>query len=223
MTTPTLIRDRILDIGTGALSDAIGKSGGMDHDLHCRSANPRMAGPAFTLRVHTADILMVAKALSLCPAGHVLVIDGQGETNTALWGGLTTAAAHRKGLAGIVIDGAIRDLADIRVSPLPVFARAVVPNAGGAEYVGETGIPIQCGGTVVCPGDWIAGDEDGVVVVPAARIEEALAGAERILAAERNIARQIEEGKDFCEILRCHEVLLKKKQATFVPQLRAVE
>jgi len=214
---------RARKVGTGPLSDAIGKSGGMDHDMHCRSANASMAGPAFTLRVHTADILMVAKALSLCPPGCVLVIDGQGERNTALWGGLTTMAAHRKGLAGVVIDGAIRDAADIAASKLPVFARAIVPNAGGAEYKGEVDLPVQCGGVVVCPGDWVVGDADGVVVVPQARIEQALDTADRILVAEKEIARQIKKGREMGEILRCDEVLEQKAKGTFLPQLRVVK
>jgi len=217
------LRARIRKLGTGPLSDALGKTGAMDHDMQCRSANPRMAGPAFTLRVHTADILMVAKALSLCPAGHVLAIDGQGEKNTALWGGLTTAAAHRKRLDGVVIDGAVRDLADIRKSPLAVFARAVVPNAGGAEYLGEFGIAVQCGGVVVAPGDWIVGDDDGVVVVPASRLEDAAQIAERILGAEKEIARRIAAGKDIAEILHCDEVLRRKSDEVFLPQLRAVK
>src|ERR1700704_3258983 len=138
------IRQRMLSLRPALLSDALGKSGGMDHYMQCFSANCRMAGPAFTLRVHTADILMVGKALSDCPAGHVLVIDGQGELNTALWGAITTDCARLKGLAGVVIDGAIRDVAQIRRNPLPVFARAAVPNAGGAEYKGEIGIPVRC-------------------------------------------------------------------------------
>src|SRR5215813_6186792 len=118
----------------------------MDHDMRCWSANCRMAGPAATLRVHTADILMVGKALSVCPSGNVLVIDGQGELNTALWGAITTECALLKGMEGVVIDGAIRDLAQIRANRLPVFARAVVPNAGGAEYRGEINVAVQCGG-----------------------------------------------------------------------------
>ena len=151
--SPAKTRTSLLKLGAGPISDALGKTGAMDHEIRPRSANPRMAGPAFTVRVHTADILMVSKALSECPKGSVLVIDGHGERNTALWGGLTTAAAHRKGLAGIVVDGAIRDIAEIRRSRLPVFARAVVANAGGAEYAGELDIPVQCGGVVVSPGD----------------------------------------------------------------------
>ncbi len=217
------LADKVRKIGTGPLSDALGKSGAMDHDMQCRSANPRMAGPAFTVRVHTADILMVAKGLSLCPKDHVLVIDGQGERNTALWGGLTTMAAGKKGLAGIVIDGAIRDLADIRKSRVPVFARAVAPNAGGAEYKGETNVPVSCAGVVVAPGDWVVGDDDGVVVVPAARLEAAIETAGRILVAEREIARQIRAGRDMGEILRCDEVIAAKQKGTFLPQLRALE
>src|SRR5438093_1101138 len=156
----------IRTIRTSLISDALGKGGAMDHDMHCVSANCRMAGPAVTVRVHTADILMVGISLSHCPKGSVLVIDGQGELNTALWGEVTTLAARLKGLQGVVIDGAIRDLYKIRRDKLPVFARAVVPNAGGAQYAGEINVPIQCGGAIVHPGDWIVGDEDGVVVVP---------------------------------------------------------
>ena len=87
------IRKRLLALRPALLSDALGKAGAMDHDMRCWSANCRMAGPAVTLRVHTADILMVGKALSECPKGFVLVIDGQGELNTALWGAITTACA----------------------------------------------------------------------------------------------------------------------------------
>src|SRR5713226_10110228 len=95
---------QLIRLSTAALSDAMGKSGAMDHDMRCLSANSKLAAPACTVRVHTADILMIAKALSECPRRHALVIDGQGELNTALWGELTTLAAFRKGLAGVVID-----------------------------------------------------------------------------------------------------------------------
>src|SRR5687768_5058347 len=105
----TVVARHLVQLGTAALSDAMGKAGALDHDMKCLSANPRMAGPAYTVRIHTADILMVAAALSQCPSGCVLVIDGQGELNTALWGDLTTLAALRKRVGGVVIDGAVRD------------------------------------------------------------------------------------------------------------------
>jgi RraA family protein len=214
------IRKRLLALRPALLSDALGKAGAMDHDMRCWSANCRMAGPAVTLRVHTADILMVGKALSECPKGFVLVIDGQGELNTALWGAITTACARRKGVEGIVIDGAIRDVAQISRDKLPVFARAAVPNAGGAEYRGEIGASIQCGGAVVSAGDWIVSDEDGVVVVPKARLEATVALAERLRKVEIKILRQVQSGEDLAALLRYDELLENKLATGGLPQMR---
>jgi RraA family protein len=218
----TDILERLKGVRPALLSDALGKAGAMDHDMRCWSANCRLGGPAYTLRVHTADILMVGKALSECPSGYVLVIDGQGELNTALWGGITTICARLKGMAGVVIDGAIRDVAEIRRDALPVFARAAVPNAGGVEYRGETGIPIQCAGAVVCPEDWIVGDEDGVVVIPAARMDSALEIAERLREVEHEIQLQVEQGRDVAELLRYNELIENKKRTGLLPQMRFV-
>ena len=212
----------LMSVGTATLSDALGKSGAMDHGMRPVSANPRMAGQAFTVRIHTADILMVAKALSDCGKDQVLVIDGRGELNTALWGELTTLAASRKGLAGVVIDGAVRDIAAIRRSLLPVFARAVVPNAGGAEYLGELNVPVQCGGQIVHPGDWVIGDEDGVVVVPEEKVVPVQERAKQIIEAEKVLEQRIRKGSDLGELLRIQEVIDRKRSEVFLPQLRSV-
>jgi regulator of RNase E activity RraA len=198
----------------------MGKIGAMHHDMQCRSANVAMAGPAFTVRVHTADILMVSQAIKECPSGHVLVIDGRGECNTALWGELTTYSAEGKRLAGVVIDGAIRDSAAIARSPLPVFARAVVSNAGGAEYLGRIGERVNCAGQVVCPGDWVVGDRDGVIVIPAARVEVVVADAERIVLAEKRIERAVRRGVDLADLIGVPETLERKRAAILIPQLR---
>jgi regulator of RNase E activity RraA len=213
--------DRVRKIGTATLSDALGKCGAMDHGMQCRSEVSLMAGPAFTVRVHTADILMISSALSQCPPEYILVIDGRGERDTAIWGDLTTLAAHLKGVAGVVIDGALRDVRNIRKSRLPVFARAVVPNGGGAEYLGEVGVPVQCGGQVVRPEDWLAGDDDGVVVIPAEKLEDALGTADQIVAAEKRIEKAIRAGHDIAELLRLQDVIERKQGEVFVPQLRA--
>jgi RraA family protein len=210
----------LLRLSTALLSDALGKTGAMDHDMKCMSANSRMAGPASTLKVHPADILMVAKALSQCGPGQVLVIDGQGELNTALWGKLITESARLKRLAGVVIDGAVRDIAGIRSDRFPVFARAVVPNAGGAEYEGELDHSVQCGGVVVNPADWVVGDDDGVVVIPRERLEEVLERAEELAGVEQKIERAVRRGNDLALILHYDEVLARKSKETFLPQLR---
>jgi 3-hexulose-6-phosphate synthase/6-phospho-3-hexuloisomerase len=217
------LRTRMLALKTALLSDALGKTGAMDHDMKCFSANCRMAGPAATLRVHTADILMVGKALSMCAQGKVLVIDGQGERNTALWGSIITMAARLKALQGVVIDGAIRDVAGIRRDRLPVFARSVVPNAGGAEYLGELNVPIQCGGVVVNPGDWVVGDEDGVVVIPANRLPSVLKKAELLGQIEKQIVRAVRRGQDLASLLRYDEALERKSREPVLPQMRITQ
>ena len=222
MTVTRTPAQQLLKLGAAALSDAMSKSGAMDHGMQCVSANPNMAGPACTVRVHTADILMIGRALSVCPRGHVLVIDGRGELNTALWGELTTLAALRKGLAGIVIDGAVRDAAVVGKSKLPVFARAVVPNAGGAEYLGEIDVAVQCGRQVIRPGDWLVGDRDGVVVVPKEGLDATIQTARRIVAAEKRIERAIRNGEDLGRLLQCQAVIERKKSEVSIPQLRAV-
>jgi RraA family protein len=220
---PSRLVKEIRTIRTSLLSDALGKGGAMDHDMQCLSANCRMAGPAVTVRVHTADILMVGITLSHCPKGSVLVIDGQGELNTALWGEVTTLAARLKGLQGVVIDGAIRDLYKIRHDKLPVFARAVVPNAGGVQYAGEFQVPVQCGGVVVHPGDWVVGDEDGVVVVPQDRLESVIEAAKRLAVVEKKIEDEVAKGKDLATLLRYHELLEKKTSEGVLPQMRFLE
>lgn len=217
---PLVTKERLIALTTSALSDAMGKTNAMTHEMQCRSANPCMAGPAFTVRVHPADILMVGIAASQCPPGHVLVIDGRGELNTALWGGLTTMAARLKGIEGVVVDGAIRDMAEIRRDVLPVFARAVVPNAGGAEYPGEVNVPVQCAGVIVEPGDWMVGDDDGVIVIPAARLDETMQAATRIREAEQRMDAAIKAGQDVAQLLGYFELLERKRSQIFVPQLR---
>jgi RraA family protein len=219
---PRLIKE-LKAIRTSLLSDALGKGGAMDHDMRCLSANCQMAGPAVTVRVHTADILMVGIVLSQCPKGSVLVIDGQGELNTALWGEVTTLAARLKGLQGVVIDGAIRDLYKVSRDKLPVFARAVVPNAGGAQYAGEMNVPVQCGGAIVHPQDWVVGDEDGVVVVPASRLESVIDVAKRLATVEKKIELEVAKGKDLATLLRYHELLNKKVKEGVLPQMRFQE
>ena len=211
---------RLMRPGTSALSDAMRKGGAMHREMQCRSAKAAMAGPAFTVRVHAADILMIGPALKECPKGHVLVIDGHGDLGTALWGELTTYSAQGKGLAGVVIDGALRDSRQIRQCAFPVFARAVVPNAGGAEYLGEIGVSVSCAGQVVRPGDWIVGDEDGVVVIPIESSESVLDIAERIVAAEKEIEKSIRAGVELADLIGTQAVIEQKRKGILVPQLR---
>ena len=159
------------------IGDAMGAPGIMHHAIKplCREA--RICGPAITVETRSADNLMVHAALKVARAGDVLVVDAHGDLSAGIWGGLTTAVAIRKGLAGLVMDGAVRDSAELAASGFPVFTRGVCARAGSKEGPGQVNMPISCAGVPVQPGDVIVGDADGVVVVPRALLKETLAGA----------------------------------------------
>ena len=140
-------------------------------------------------------------ALKYVQAGDVLVIDGKGVTTRAGWGGLQTLSASRKGVAAVVIDGAIRDVADIARYGMPVYCRGASPAGPHKGWAGRVNLPISCAGMVVEPGDIIVGDDDGVVVVPAGRAEAVLEAARKKLAVEAEWFRQVEQGHDTADFL----------------------
>ncbi len=128
----------------------------------------RLAGPAYTVRTPPGEHRAVREAADLAPAGAVIVIDGGGgQIECALWGDKLSKLALDRGLAGLVVDGAVRDVDGIEALGFPVFAVAAVPTPPARNLEGELDVPITCGGLTVRPGDWVYGDADGVVVVPA--------------------------------------------------------
>ena len=192
--------------------------------MQCRSAKPEMAGPAFTVRVHTADILMVAAGAFAMPQGPRARHRRPGRVEHGALGRVDdVGSAAQRAWPELLSTVRFATAATISRSRFPVFARAVVPNAGGAEYVGELNVTVQCGGQVVRPGDWMVGDEDGVVVIPAERLPDAIGTAERIVAAEKEHSNEpFVRGADLGELLRCQEVIERKRSEVFLPQLRAV-
>ena len=133
-----------------------------------------LCGVALTVRVRPGDNLMVHKALTLAQPGDVLVIDGSGETSHALVGGLMRLAALARGVAGFVLDGAIRDVAEWAEGELPVFARGHSHRRPGKDGPGEINVPIACAGLAVAPGDLVLGDADGVIAVAPGRLPQLL-------------------------------------------------
>jgi 4-hydroxy-4-methyl-2-oxoglutarate aldolase len=144
---------------------------------------PRVAGPAFTVRTGKHDNLMLHAAIYLAHPGDVLVVEA-GDDEMAIAGGNVCAIAQRRGVAGLVVDGVVRDVAEVRARAFPVFARGASPIAG--KRVGEGGVNLQirCGGAVVDPGDVVVADEEGIVVVPRARAGDVLAQAQAKAAAD---------------------------------------
>jgi RraA family protein len=152
-----------------------------------------LLGPAFTVKVRPGDNLMIHKALDLAQPGDVIVVDGAGDLSNALIGELMVLWAIRKNIAGIIIDGAIRDLATLRTLSIPVYAAGTNPAGPYKDGPGEINFPISCGGVTIHPGDIIVGDADGVVVIPAADAPEILARAQAKSTDEQQTMVEIAE------------------------------
>jgi 4-hydroxy-4-methyl-2-oxoglutarate aldolase len=162
------------DISPTILADILGREHVMD--IAVRPMWPairRIAGPAFTVRCAPADNLMLHAAIYRAEPGSVLVVEA-GDADYALAGGNVCAIASRRGIAALVTDGVIRDLAEVRDLDFPVFARGLMPAPGAKLAVSPLNGRIRCGGVSVDAGDIVVADEEGVVVVPGARREQVL-------------------------------------------------
>jgi regulator of RNase E activity RraA len=138
---------------------------------------PRIAGPAYTVRCPAGDNLMLHAAIHRAPAGSVIVVQA-GDRDYALAGGNVCATAQKRGIAGFVLDGVMRDIAETRDNRFPVFGRGVIPIPGDKKGPGTLQEPVTCGGVHVAPGDIVVADEEGIVVIEAAKADTALAAAE---------------------------------------------
>jgi len=141
------------------------------------------------------------EAIDKAEKGQVLVIDVSG-SKTAVWGELATWSAKLKGLSGVVIDGAVRDLDDIIKMNFPIFCRHVSSNAGEPKGFGEIGAEIRCGGQTVRSGDWIIGDDSGVVVVPQEIAQEIANRALDVKEQENRIREEIKGGGSLGGVLK---------------------
>lgn len=154
-----------------------------------------LLGIALTVRVREGDNLMIHKALQLGRPGDVLVVDGAGATERALFGDIMKNVAQKRGFAGVVIDGAIRDAAAYSRDTFPCYARGVCHRGPYKDGPGEINVPVSIDGMVVHPGDIVIGDDDGVVFVPPAEAKEVAAASRRKLEAETKTLADIAAGR----------------------------
>ena len=153
----------------------------------------RVAGPAFTVQGIGGDNLALHRAVYAAPPGSVLVADLQGARH-GHWGEVLAVAAQQRGLAGLVIDGGVRDITEMAAMGFPVFARHVTVVGTGKRHAGRFEVTVRAGGANVSPGDLIVGDADGVVVIPAAHIERALDCADARVADEQRAIEALRAG-----------------------------
>jgi 4-hydroxy-4-methyl-2-oxoglutarate aldolase len=216
-------RERLAALDTPTLSDALdalGLPSGVGGFTQF-GAHRRIVGPARTVRLATDD--GVARSRHLCTSaieesvpGAVIVVEHHDRDDAAGWGGLLTAAAIEVGVAGVVVDGACRDVDDHVSFDFPVFARRAVPATARRRVVEvDTGSPVVIGGATVRPDDWIVADRSGVVVIPVDFVETALDQAERIQQRERLMVADLRGGARVTEVLgRDYEDMLVRGTGT---------
>ncbi len=154
----------------------------------------KIIGPALTVLTVPGDTLMLHYAVEVCQAGDVIVLASEEPNPSAVWGKMVSVVARARGVAGVIVDGFVRDIAYIRDAQLPVWTRAVSPRGSTRKGPGSLNVPICCGGVRVEPGDLIMADDDGVIVIPQAKRLAALEVGLRRVAREQKMMPQLLEG-----------------------------
>jgi 3-hexulose-6-phosphate synthase/6-phospho-3-hexuloisomerase len=188
------LREALQKVSTSNVSDGAHRAAGL-WGLQVITPGQKMVGSALTVRCYPGDWAKPVEAIDLAQPGQVLVIDAGG-VGPAVWGELATHSAIQKGLAGVVINGAVRDTQEIRKLNFPAFARMVMPNAGEPKGLGEIGVPVNVSGITICTGDWVIGDDDGIMIIPRQEAEERVNRAMDWLEKENRIRAEIQKGKN---------------------------
>lgn len=193
------IKDILLKVSTPNISDALHR-GNPCKDIVPVFEGIKMVGRAFTARTYPGDWAKPVEAIDEAEKGDIIVIDSGG-VPPAVWGELASWSAKQKGISGVVIDGAIRDVSEIKELKFPAFAKIITPQAGEPKGFGEINIPVNIGGIRVTPGDWIVGDDDGVMVIPQNKAAEITNRAMDVLERENRIRKEIKEGSTLSEVV----------------------
>jgi 3-hexulose-6-phosphate synthase/6-phospho-3-hexuloisomerase len=186
-------------VSTPNIADAAHKRGVMKGIIPRIKHGTKMVGRALTVQTSKGDWAKPVEAIDRAQKGDVIVVDAGG-SDIAVWGELASWSCKIKGIAGIVIDGAVRDIDTIIEIGFPCFSRSVTPEAGEPKGFGGIGLEIICGGQVVRTGDWIIGDESGVIVVPQENAVEIANRALDILERENRIREEIKRGRTLSSV-----------------------
>jgi RraA family protein len=178
------------------LADVAGRRGTLHGRIAAVAPEMKLSGPAFTVEVRAGDNLMIHAAMTMAKPGDVLVIDGKGDRTCALMGAIMINACKALQLGGVVIDGAVRDVLELRELGFPVFAVGTNPNGPTKFVPGRINWPVSVGGIAVAPGDLVVGDADGVVVIEREKAPAMLELAAKKVADETARIQGIKAGKD---------------------------
>src|SRR3954454_812123 len=189
------VAERFAQLPVANVSDSMSRLTAGGARLRSRHGGGGMAGPALTVKAPPGDNLMFHKAIALAQPGDVIVIDAGGDLTNALMGEMMLMQITKRGVAGVVINGAIRDAAYIRGQSLPVFAAGVTHRGPYKNGPGEINVPVAIGGMVIAPGDLVLGDDDGVLCVPFDQVEDVFKAATAKYDAEQRQIANIQAGK----------------------------
>ena len=194
-------------LGTATIHEAQGQKGAVDPRIGALDRGFRLAGRALTVDIRPGDNLMLHYALSKAVPGDVLVVDAKGFVDAGPWGDVLTLAARQAGVVGLAIDGAVRDAAAIIEMGFPVFCRGVCIKGTNKHQPGRLNVPIVFGGVAVEPGDVIVGDADGLVVVKAGEVDEAIRLSEARERKEAAMRERLRQGASMIELLGLQETV----------------
>lgn len=187
----------IAELGSATLHEAGGRIGALPAAIRAMTPSPAFAGPALTVSCPPADNLWLHRAVYAAAPGDVLIANVSGAYEWGYWGEVLSCAARERRIAGVVIDGCVRDLVRLAEIGLPVFARgsAIRGTVKHLEGVGAINGDLVVGEIIVRPGDWVVGDEDGVVVIPHDNLDGVLAEAHQRVDKEARLIQELRHGK----------------------------
>lgn len=191
--------EKLIALGAATL----GESGGQPMHPRIKPAWPgaTVAGPAYAVTCSEGDNLAIHVGVAEAPAGSVLVADARRPTERGYWGEVLTTGAEARGLIGLVIDGGVRDVTAIEAHHFPVFSATIALRGAVKVSGGSVGGSATVGDVDVHTGDWVVGDADGVVVIPAARLDDVIAAGEARAAKEQGLFKALREGATTIELL----------------------
>jgi len=192
--------DALRALGVATVYEASGIPCALDPAIKPVWPGARLCGPAFTVRCHPGDNLPIHCALERVAPGDVLVIQAGGHL-AGYWGEILTIAAQMRRVAGVVIDGGVRDTEALQGNGFPVFARGAAVFRTVKRDPGETGVPVVTGGVLVAPGDVVLGDADGVLALPADRLDAVLQAARERHSREQTYLERIRQGELTLDVL----------------------
>ena len=196
-------------------SATIGESGGLAAHRRLRPAfsGAVLAAPAYPVGCTPGDNLAVHVAVTTAPRGSVLVVDVGQVADRGYWGEVLTTAAEAAGLAGLILDGGVRDVAALQAHEFPVFSATIALTGATKDKPGSVGVPVRVGGVLVAAGDWVVADVDGVAFVPRGALDEVLAAGRDREAKEAGFFEALRSGSTTVELLGLDASLVRQGDA----------